>query len=189
MREISQGLAPEWASSTIFCRVESGSGRPETVWWEKKLSAWISGFWIRNLLQFTININAAQLINSAVSRRRASKQWCLADGSSMSMHFVMHRRRNVPVGKYIESVCITRCKVEIFVVNRFSIDWLGNCLLPFDNCKEEERNDVWLVFDFKKTFDCSTAFKFKSKFWQILRILNQWLYSFSFIKYNFSLCF
>lgn len=30
IREISQGLAPEWANSTIFCRVESGSGRPLT---------------------------------------------------------------------------------------------------------------------------------------------------------------
>ena len=28
IREISQGLAPEWASSTIFCLVESGRGRP-----------------------------------------------------------------------------------------------------------------------------------------------------------------
>lgn len=27
---ISQGLAPPWASSTIFCRVVSGSGRPLT---------------------------------------------------------------------------------------------------------------------------------------------------------------
>lgn len=30
MREISQGRAPEWASSTIFCLVESGRGRPLT---------------------------------------------------------------------------------------------------------------------------------------------------------------
>jgi hypothetical protein len=30
MREMSQGRAPEWASSTIFWRVESGSGRPLT---------------------------------------------------------------------------------------------------------------------------------------------------------------
>jgi hypothetical protein len=30
MREMSQGLAPEWASSTIFWRVESGRGRPLT---------------------------------------------------------------------------------------------------------------------------------------------------------------
>lgn len=30
MRDISHGRAPEWASSTIFCRVESGSGRPPT---------------------------------------------------------------------------------------------------------------------------------------------------------------
>lgn len=30
IREISQGLAPECASSTIFCRVESGNGRPLT---------------------------------------------------------------------------------------------------------------------------------------------------------------
>lgn len=30
MREMSQGRAPEWASSTIFWRVESGSGRPPT---------------------------------------------------------------------------------------------------------------------------------------------------------------
>ena len=28
--DISQGLAPEWASSMIFCRVESGKGRPFT---------------------------------------------------------------------------------------------------------------------------------------------------------------
>ena len=28
--DMSQGLAPEWASSTIFCLVESGKGRPET---------------------------------------------------------------------------------------------------------------------------------------------------------------
>ena len=27
---MSHGLAPEWASSTIFWRVESGKGRPET---------------------------------------------------------------------------------------------------------------------------------------------------------------
>jgi len=30
MREMSQGRAPECASSTIFCRVESGRGRPLT---------------------------------------------------------------------------------------------------------------------------------------------------------------
>ena len=30
MREISQGRAPLWASSTILCRVESGRGRPLT---------------------------------------------------------------------------------------------------------------------------------------------------------------
>lgn len=30
MRDISHGLAPECASSTIFCRVESGNGRPLT---------------------------------------------------------------------------------------------------------------------------------------------------------------
>ena len=30
MREMSHGLAPECASSTIFCLVESGNGRPET---------------------------------------------------------------------------------------------------------------------------------------------------------------
>lgn len=30
IRDISQGRAPEWASSTIFWRVESGSGRPLT---------------------------------------------------------------------------------------------------------------------------------------------------------------
>lgn len=30
MREMSHGLAPECANSTIFCRVESGSGRPFT---------------------------------------------------------------------------------------------------------------------------------------------------------------
>lgn len=30
IREISQGRAPEWASSTIFCLVESGNGRPPT---------------------------------------------------------------------------------------------------------------------------------------------------------------
>lgn len=30
MREISQGLAPECANSTIFCRVESGNGLPFT---------------------------------------------------------------------------------------------------------------------------------------------------------------
>ena len=28
--DMSQGRAPEWASSTIFCRVESGRGRPLT---------------------------------------------------------------------------------------------------------------------------------------------------------------
>lgn len=28
--DMSQGLAPEWASSTIFCRVESGKGLPPT---------------------------------------------------------------------------------------------------------------------------------------------------------------
>lgn len=30
MRDMSHGLAPLWASSTIFCLVESGSGRPLT---------------------------------------------------------------------------------------------------------------------------------------------------------------
>lgn len=30
MRDMSHGLAPECASSTIFCRVESGNGRPLT---------------------------------------------------------------------------------------------------------------------------------------------------------------
>ena len=30
IRDISQGLAPEWASSIIFCLVESGKGRPFT---------------------------------------------------------------------------------------------------------------------------------------------------------------
>lgn len=57
-----------------------------------------------NKLQFTINIYAAQLIDPTVSRGWATKQRCLTDGSSMSMHFVMHRRRNVPVWKYIETV-------------------------------------------------------------------------------------
>lgn len=30
IRDISQGLAPEWANSTIFWRVESGNGLPFT---------------------------------------------------------------------------------------------------------------------------------------------------------------
>ena len=30
IREISHGRAPEWANSMIFCRVESGKGRPLT---------------------------------------------------------------------------------------------------------------------------------------------------------------
>lgn len=30
MRDMSQGRAPEWANSTIFCRVASGNGRPPT---------------------------------------------------------------------------------------------------------------------------------------------------------------
>jgi hypothetical protein len=41
IREISQGLAPECANSTIFCLVESGSGRPPT----KTPPSWLTPEW------------------------------------------------------------------------------------------------------------------------------------------------
>ena len=39
--EISQGRAPEWANSTIFCRVESGNGLPLT----KTPPSWLIPLW------------------------------------------------------------------------------------------------------------------------------------------------
>lgn len=57
MREISQGLAPEWASSTIFCRVESGSGRPETVYekenYQHESARWFQFFLCNSPLTYT----------------------------------------------------------------------------------------------------------------------------------------
>lgn len=41
IRDISHGLAPECASSTIFCRVESGKGRPPT----KTPPNWLTPLW------------------------------------------------------------------------------------------------------------------------------------------------
>ena len=39
--EMSQGLAPEWANSTIFCLVESGNGRPPT----NTPPSWLTPLW------------------------------------------------------------------------------------------------------------------------------------------------
>ncbi|KAG8221858.1 hypothetical protein J437_LFUL003234 [Ladona fulva] len=41
IREISQGRAPEWANSTIFCLVESGSGLPLTY----TPPSWLTPLW------------------------------------------------------------------------------------------------------------------------------------------------
>lgn len=41
IRDISHGRAPEWASSTIFCRVESGNGLPPT----KTPPSWLTPLW------------------------------------------------------------------------------------------------------------------------------------------------
>ncbi len=45
---MSQGRAPEWANSTIFCRVESGSGRPLTY----TPPSWFTPLWPFNEERF-----------------------------------------------------------------------------------------------------------------------------------------
>ena len=63
--DISQGLAPLWASSTIFCRVASGSGRPGVV--RKGLSFF--EIMVENIVNvvFTWYEDSSQLVDSTVT--------------------------------------------------------------------------------------------------------------------------